>query len=605
MRGRRYYAGGGSIMPISNNMQYVDGASHEQGGVPLASGDEVEGGEVIQQAGSPTNPSERVFSDTLRIENDPNNPTYAEAAEILAQQKAQLEQALLDIQAKRQGATEYASKRSIPERNTIERDIDKLGKKEIEISQQLQALEEATNQLFALQEQQAEQMGYRDEQGMPNEYTDGSTEQGMVQQGMMPQGGFRYGGRGRRSYASGGYGQTIDNTTYNNDTFQPDAGNTGNWSAAGSALAGAGAGAATGLALGTIVPGIGNVVGGVVGGIVGLGAGLVKGLFGRKKAREEEERRQIEERNQLMQQIDRRKTSDINALKGFADQQGSISDVNYYAKRGGRLMDKGGLSYIKGINPTLVSTTAKPFTIDRKALMKSGSSGVVDSVSDIKAPGLSSGNIMSLGASALSAAGQTMMNIDAYNRMKRYAPKAPMYTKINKYNTEINTQNQENAINSAYDRAGKTVMNNTNNAQVRRAYASNLAGQKASSLANMYTQKANTVRDIQNKNVDLTNQELEVNNRKLDDYYERLNSFNMGLANMRTGIADQAFGSINNIIDTANQMSTDNKTFDVLLSGAPDEVKNKLYKSWYGRHGGITHKGRRHVGRSRKSLAYS
>jgi hypothetical protein len=571
MKGRRYYAGGGSVMPISSNMQYVDGASHEQGGVPLASGDEVEGGEVIQQAGSPTNPNERVFSDTLRIENNPNNPTYAEAAEILAQQKAQLEQVLLDIQAKRQGATEYASKRSIPERNTIERDIDKLGKKEIEIVQQLQVLEEATNQLFALQEQQAAQMGYRDEQGMPNEYTDGSTEQGMVQQGMvqqgmmpqgmMPQGGFRYGGRGRRSYASGGYSQTIDNTTYN-DTFQPDAGNMGNWSVAGNALAGAGAGAAMGATLGTVFPGIGNVVGGVVGGIVGLGAGLIKGFTGRKKMRQEEEQRQVTERNELMQQIDRRKTTDINALKGFADQQGSINNVNYYAKRGGRLMVNGGL-------------------------------------------GLTSGNAMSLGSSVLSAAGQTMMNIDAYNRMKRYAPKAPMYTKINKYNTEINTQNQENAINSAYDRASKTVMNNTNNAQVRRAYASSLAGQKASSLANLYTQKANTVRDIQNKNVDLTNQELEINNRKLDDYYERLNSFNIGLTNMRTGIADQAFSSINGIVDTANQMSIDNKKFDVLLSDAPEEVRNKLYKAWYGRHGGITHRGRRHIGRSRKSLAYS
>jgi hypothetical protein len=643
MRNRRYYADGGNMIPINNNMQYVDGASHEQGGVPLQSGDEVEGGEVIQQAGSPTNPSERVFSNSLRIDNDESNPTFAEAAEMIGQQKAQLEQVLLDIQAKRQGVTEYASKRSIPERNTIERDIDKLGKQELEIMQQLQQLEEATNQLFQLQEEQATQMGYRDENGMPNEYVGDSGSEGS--EGMQPEQGFRYGGLGRRSYATGGYGETTNNynettgSSLSNGAFQANAGSTGNWEAAGSALKGVAAGAASGLALGatfgSIAPGIGTVIGGAV----GLIGGTISGLVNRKKARRAEEERQVLERNQMNQYLTSRRQQDAQSFSGFSDNQDSIGNIDYYARRGGilskdrRKANTGLIDYenlmFRRLNqmsekpvqpvetqmPQLVIPTkeinipkgyAERANIDRELDKRIGKTinfaektGTNIENKGRTAPALSNAQITSLGASALSAIGQTFSNIDAYKRMEKFRPTAPMYNKLKRYNTQISTQDVENKIRGSYAKAKQSMLNNTSNAQIRRAYVSNMAAKEADSLSSLNTQKANQVRQLQNRNVDVANRESEMNTNAYNQYVDRVNQFNIGLTNMRTGIADQSFSNVNNIIGRADQMGMENKKMDVLLSDASDEVKNKLYDSWYGSK-------KRRGGRiSRKRLMYS
>jgi len=77
-------ANGGSITPLSSDVSQANGATHANGGVDVAPGVEVEGGEVLQEQGNNT----RVFSDRLKTSN---GNTFAEESEKIGREKGRLE----------------------------------------------------------------------------------------------------------------------------------------------------------------------------------------------------------------------------------------------------------------------------------------------------------------------------------------------------------------------------------------------------------------------------------------------------------------------------------------------------------------------------------
>lgn len=164
----RYYASGGMIKPMSSDMSVAVGASHEQGGIQYGN-DEVEGGEVIEQVGSSTDPAERVFSEELG---------FAPVAEKYGLAKAQLESALQQDMMKQRGLLDQAeNSNNIEKRNTYRREAEKITNDMTVKQAQIKEIDMALDELFMQQELMAEQMGLRDEQGMPTEEAGMPTEQ--------------------------------------------------------------------------------------------------------------------------------------------------------------------------------------------------------------------------------------------------------------------------------------------------------------------------------------------------------------------------------------------------------------------------------------------
>jgi outer membrane lipoprotein SlyB len=525
---------------MSSDMQYVDGASHEEGGVQLPTGDEVEGGEVIEQTGSPTDPSERVFSKELHVQGNDQLPTYAEVAEKIAEQKAQIEQGLQMIAQKRDAMTMYMEKKSMPERSRLERDVEKLSAQELQMQQQLKQIQEASDELFQMQEQHAQQMGYRDENGQPNQYVDEGMgqEEGMEQDPSMMQEEqpYRYGGL-RKMYATAGIltDSSMSNRE-NKNTFSTDVSGIGNAQPYTGAIAGAGAGALAGVSLGASIGSIGGPLGAAGGAIIGAAAGTITGLVKKKQMRKEEAARQQAAEDSYQRGITNNDRIDNQYIQDFDNNASTLADTDYYARTGGRL-DRGGFTQMQGL---------------------------------------------SYGADLLSSGAQYIGNLDTYNAMSRFRPQRQVNPKVGKFDTTVNTQSQENAIRGSYGKAREHLENNTSNASVQRAYLGRLAGQEGEGIANIRQQGDAARRQLRNQNVQLGNQEAAQNYQLEEAYQDKLRGFNIGLANMRAGISDKAFSDVNRITNRMGSDWQNNREVDMYIDSYSDPaVRNRMDKSYY------------------------
>jgi hypothetical protein len=610
MSNRRSYAAGG-LIPLSNDMQYVNAPKHERGGMMLPGGDEVEGGEVLQQAGYPTDPNERVFSEYMHIGNDPSQPSYAEMAAMIAQQKAIFEKELQQTVMKQQSLTLYMEKKSKPERSTIERDIEKLAARQLELQSQIQQLDVATDQLFNMQEAHAQQIGARDANGIPNQYADdiqggyegtgaSGSDENSDEYGLLTEGdptllyqqsphNQRYGGR--RRYATGGTANLTHagNRLYASN-WQADVGDTGRGQVLGSALTGVGAGVASGAMTGAAIGSSLGPIGAVIGGVVGLGAGLVTGFSKRRKMREAEAERQELEHKQFLTNANNNIMVDQQRLRDFNETRQTVADADYYARTGGRVglnigrkYDTGGLKPIEGIHLPIVSRlgTLPALSIDRERLFRSNPTGAkpvsVNTGSNFyDRTGLTSQQGIGLAAGALSAIGQGVSNYFAYKDAKKLAPKAPLAMKFARMNTDIDVQDDINSVRSAYGKAAAAVNSGSSNAQVRRAHLKRLAAAQSEGESKVYQNRDNTRRTIERGNVQVENQERAYNNQMMNQYYDKQQAFNQGLLNMRTSIYNKGFSDLNNIIQSAGNAAQDNVYAELAIGDKDKQIQDIL-----------------------------
>jgi hypothetical protein len=544
---RRKYASGG-LIPLSDEMDYVDAPSHEQGGLTLPGGDEVEGGEVLQKTGYPTDPKERVFSEYLHVGGDPNQPTYAEVAAKIGQEQAKLEQQIQQLAMKQQGMTQFLNKKSMPERATIERDIEKIAAQQNQLTAALQELENSSNQLFEMQEAHARQIGAREnEDSIPP-----SQMSQMSQQSLQPLPEEQRFGGIRKRYATGGVydGTHVGNRLYEN-TWNVDVGNTGKGQVASGALKGVGAGIASGAMLGSQIGAVGGPLGAAIGGVIGLGAGLISGISNKRKMREAESERQKLARQSYLQNVDENLATDRQMLRDYNDESNTLANSDYYARYGGRLHRYGDWVY--------------------------------DNM------GITGTQSAQLGAGLLSSVGQNIANWSAYRDAKRNRPETPLALKSKRLNTEVNVQSDINSVRSAYGRAANAVNTGTSNAKVSRAHLQRMAAGQGETESKIYQQRDNARRQIENQNVMIENQERQYNNALMNRHREDVRDYNQSLLNMRTGIWDKTFSDVTSLANNYGNALQTNKAMELDLADKSPQVQDIMRDSlFYERRGKYT-----------------
>lgn len=190
--GRRKMAQGGVLRPEASNVAVAEGNTHEQGGIQLP-GAEIENNESIVQ--SPFGGETQVHSDELG---------YADQTNQLADIKGELEYNLQEVMRKMNALTKEMDNINSKleggnintlQRNKIKREYQKVANVYNDVEFEAASIQDKIQQIdmeiennFQEQEAMAQQMGMRDEQGMP------------VQEEEQPM--FQTGGMYRTSYKS-------------------------------------------------------------------------------------------------------------------------------------------------------------------------------------------------------------------------------------------------------------------------------------------------------------------------------------------------------------------------------------------------------------------